>query len=316
MKAFLESIYKDKILLLIIAGIAIPIIFLLVILLFAAIQMDSLAKSMGSLFSPMMYIFSVAIVLSVIYIPFFKKTSHGRTKRTKIVMLLWLFTSIAVLVFSSEKVPLSSSDFSTNTLSWEAAYLALVLFLVGVPFFVLNLIQSKVADSTGKAIIYATFSALLFSLITGVTIYVLKPATLKVAYPYILTHYGNSYSCQGLLNQSIISDNGNISKKAGITAESTTKSVDTIAININNNQLDFVTTAGVQLGDTKGKPLQIVENSDKFLVAIDRDETGLSKPMDVFTLNKKSGIALWSRSLESELFSDDPTSETEYLICR
>lgn len=159
---------------------------------------------------------------------------------------------------------------------------------------------------------------ILLVITSSIATYYFKPNTIKISYPFTFKHYGNDYACEGLIVQGIYTDDGAIDKsRKGIYANNSTENLDTIAISINGDKLDFTTGAGVKAGITHGTPLKIIENSDKTLAAIDRDETGLATPVDVFTMNKDTGLALWSRSLKTGLLtSKDPTSETEYLICR
>lgn len=313
--SIVSNIREDKILKWLLLGIFSPILILILMLLAFALRID-LPNSSG-LFSILIYIFTISLFSIVIYIPFIKKSE--RTKDTKLIISLWITVSIIILGIWER---ISSFPVSINKPQDDIFLLvpiSLVLIGVGIPFFIINFILNRLDEKSRKIILKSIVFSLFFSSFLALTVYYLKPLKTQIFYPYTFQHYGSDYACEGLVVTSTSTDDGKIDpSKKGIYAEISTssKQLDKLAISIKDNELEFTTSADVETGSTKGRPLNIIENSDNYLVAADRDTTGLAKPYGVFIMNKKTGMALWNQSLMRGFPSDDPLSDVEYFVCR
>jgi len=131
-----------------------------------------------------------------------------------------------------------------------------------------------------------------------------------------LAHYGDSYTCKGLLHSFASTNNDGIQKDKKVSVDSTTKDLDTLSIRIDGDQLHFLTQASVAAGSTGDeRPLKIIENSNDHMVAVDIYPAFPDQNIDTFNLNKKTGMAVWNRTLTTLLGVSDPAGETEYFSC-
>lgn len=155
----------------------------------------------------------------------------------------------------------------------------------------------------------------------------LKTATndkpqLKVNYPNLSSHLGNSFACEGLLNSEVYASNGALGHEKGIFTKSSSKNVDKITIEIDGNDLRFTFTSqtDIRVGTARAKPLPITENSQNRLIAVDtqspRSLGSNGNPVDVFAMDKQSGLAAWTRTEPDFIGTTGPYTITEYLVCR
>lgn len=316
MKYLTEFIYKDKILLVLLAGILTPIVFLLIGVLMFYLQMEAMSKSISSLFTPLFYVFTFSLLALVIYVPFIKKTSKARTKETKIIIAIWLLISVILLVFLNEKIPLSLSDLKIETIAGISIYVGGVLFLVGIPFFILNLILSRAVESKKMIIIWSVVVVIIASSLSALIGYNIKPTKIVVPYPIAIKHYGDSYACEGLTTSTSFANKENLGNGNGVIVDSGTKNVDRLAIKIDGENLQFVTGASVQIGETNSPPLNILQNDDKRLIAVDLAKPDSNRAINVFILNKENGLAAWQETETNYVLTGNPSGYTEYFVCR
>ena len=70
------------------------------------------------------------------------------------------------------------------------------------------------------------------------------------------------------------------------------KGTDKISIRIEGNILHFLSGASFEIGEAKAAQFQIIYNSDEQLLGILSQETAFGYTVDIFTLNKKNGLAV------------------------
>jgi hypothetical protein len=315
---YISEIKNDRILKWIIIGIFAPIIILILGIILALLGVN-LGNSSNNIIYVLIYVFTISLASLIIYLPFIKKGVY-RTKETKILIGIWIVLSSLVLILYSVINNISLKDFLTTPLIiYLVLIISFVFFIVGIPLFIVYVLMMRVKESSRMLVIYGLTLSIILSIASALIVYVYKPNLVKVDYPFTFSHYGNSYACEGLVIGVAQSDPDKYkispnAKGISIEASTSTKNLDKVAIEIDGNNLKFTTQSNVQAGETQGRPMQIIENSDKYLVASDRLNVGL-KPYDVFTLNKTSGVALWTENLIG-FMSEDPEGFSEYLICR
>jgi len=92
------------------------------------------------------------------------------------------------------------------------------------------------------------------------------------------------------------------------------RGTDKISIEVDGDVLYFLTGAGFNLGGAKGAKFQVLHNSEQQILAI-TSEGG--KTVDVFTLNKKTGLAVWTKTRFLDFMSGgNPSAQSFYLMCR
>ena len=122
----------------------------------------------------------------------------------------------------------------------------------------------------------------------------LSPKKLKIDYPYTQNVSNNtSFSCTSLMSAYIT---GSSLEYLGNEIEGTlSKGTDKIAISIKDKQnLSFLTAASVEAGTSEGDLWKILKNDNKELVAILYDP--IFGSINTLTLNKESGLAVWSKT--------------------
>jgi len=100
------------------------------------------------------------------------------------------------------------------------------------------------------------------------------------------------------------------STKGGHT---TGKGTNKVSLQIKDEKtLSFLSGASFNAGDVGGVDFSIVKNDDKELVAAMWNGTS----MNTVVLNKKNGLAIWSKSRSDFPTYDAPSADLSYLICR
>jgi len=162
-----------------------------------------------------------------------------------------------------------------------------------------------------KTLIKFSLPAIFISVLVGLAVYLIKPTEIRVDFPYTLDSSGKqSYSCEALTGTYMYGD-----ENEGIIAK-TFKGTDKIAIEIENDNLKFLTGAAVGIGNAEGDTWNIVKNNDKNIVAV---YNGLNEPLgdfNIFMLNKKNGIGVWSKIETNLILTDNPGAQAYHLICR
>lgn len=156
--------------------------------------------------------------------------------------------------------------------------------------------------------------ALSLSVLAGLAVYFLKPTKIKLPFPYTMKPISETqFSCESLVSTFI--HGGNNALEKGVYGE-LNKGTDKIAIEIEGEKLYFLTRASVEVGIAKGEPWNIVKNSADRVVAIYNGLEGMGTDINLFILNKKNGIAVWTKT-NSDLFgTENPGAQTFYLVCR
>ena len=78
-----------------------------------------------------------------------------------------------------------------------------------------------------------------------------------------------------------------------------------------------VPALGFEIGEAKAAQFQIIHNSDEQVTSILSQETALGHTVDIFTLNKKNGMAVWTKTRSSDLLSGGtPSAQSFYLKCK
>lgn len=131
------------------------------------------------------------------------------------------------------------------------------------------------------------------------------PATINVSKQ-------TTFSCESLLSANII---GSPVDYLTDGVEGTIrKGTDKIALNIiDENTLSFLTRASLEAGVSEGDHFVIINNTDEELVAILYNDFNSS--VNIFTLNKTNGLAVWSKTRPNFLTYDSPTGSIIYLSC-
>jgi hypothetical protein len=95
------------------------------------------------------------------------------------------------------------------------------------------------------------------------------------------------------------------------------KGTDKLAITINGDDtLSLMTEASVKAGVTEPAKFEILENNGMTLLAIQRVESRGAPSINTFVLDKKSGLAIWSKSAPRYPTLDKPVGQIIYLSCK
>jgi hypothetical protein len=94
------------------------------------------------------------------------------------------------------------------------------------------------------------------------------------------------------------------------------RGVDEISIEIEGNTLYFLSDASFNLGEAKSAKFQVIYNTEEEVLAICHQQTA-GYTVDIFTLHKKTGLALWTKTRSFDLLSGGtPSGQSFYLICK
>lgn len=128
--------------------------------------------------------------------------------------------------------------------------------------------------------------------------------------PSLSPTQGTSLSCAALSSTDMWrdpSENMNI-------VTTTKQGTDQLAISIEGETMAFNTRASVEAGMPSGTIFQVLQNNDDSLIAAYLEQTGYS--MNTFVLNKKTGLAVWSKTRPEFPATDAPTADVIYLLCK
>jgi hypothetical protein len=152
--------------------------------------------------------------------------------------------------------------------------------------------------------------------ITAVSYFVYKPVggggKYKISFPFTQSVASNStFACEALIDSSVI---GSPVEYLTNGIEATIgKGTNKVSLQIKDEKtLSFLSGASFNAGVVGGVDFSIVKNDDKELVAAMWNGTS----MNTLVLNKKNGLAIWSKSRSDFLNYNAPSSNLSYLICR
>ena len=94
------------------------------------------------------------------------------------------------------------------------------------------------------------------------------------------------------------------------------KASDKLAVKIKGDRLSFMTVASVEAGQAEGAEFLIVKDTEDYLMAVHLSEGGLTTSLNTFVLNRKNGLAAWTKSRPSFLTIETPDTHSVYLVCR
>lgn len=94
------------------------------------------------------------------------------------------------------------------------------------------------------------------------------------------------------------------------------KATDKLAIKVKERTLTFITVASVQAGQAEGAEFIIVKDASDYLMAVHVAEGALVTSLNSFLLNRKNGLAVWTKSRPSFLTIKTPETHSFYLVCR
>jgi hypothetical protein len=159
---------------------------------------------------------------------------------------------------------------------------------------------------------------LLTAILSAGLVYYLKPSkTVVQTYPYDLKD-GTHFSCSTLIGATFFpqSDLDNKPLKS-IDGQLLTNDKTKMAIQIEDKILKMITATSVSVGQTDPAELAIVKNNDNELIAVDPEtEVVINQGIGTFVLNKKSGLAVWTKSKPAFLATPLPDTQAYYLECR
>jgi hypothetical protein len=119
--------------------------------------------------------------------------------------------------------------------------------------------------------------------------------------------------CESLINAAVFADT--LSQKNIVGTLS--KGTDEISIEIKGNILYFLSGASFKQGGARPAEFRVVHNTNEQILAICSQETGNGYTVDIFALNKKTGIAVWTKTRSYDLFSGGhPLGYCIYLKCK
>lgn len=318
----LRSLAEDKILMLILLGIFGPLVLVAldILLNFLGIKVSIT----GGIFNYLIYAFGISLFSLTIYVPFFKKTVLPKTNETKALVFIWILVSLIVLVVLAKIYPplLSTGGRIPPSLSLEnIAYLLLILgailVVIGIPFLILNLIMGKGSPQKRQIITFSVGSFVIASLATATLMYIFKPNRTAIEiYPMDLK--GTEFSCSVRMGATLFPKQ-NLEKNIMETIDGAlfTDDKTKMAIEIDGKVLKMLTATSVEVGINKPAELVIVREDENELIAVDPESDILiDKGIGTFVLNRKNGVAVWTKSKPSFFTTALPEAQAYYMECR
>lgn len=108
----------------------------------------------------------------------------------------------------------------------------------------------------------------------------------------------------------------NTIQNKGISGE-LSKGIDKISVRIEGNILHFLSGASFETGEAKTAQFQIIHNSDEHVSGILTQKTAFGLTVDIFTLNKKTGMSVWTKTRSSDMLAGGtPSAQSFYLKCK
>lgn len=134
----------------------------------------------------------------------------------------------------------------------------------------------------------------------------------KISFPFTQSVVSNTtFACEALIDSGVT---GSPIEYLTNGIEATiSKGTNKVSLQIKDEKtLSFLSGASFNAGDVGGVDFPIVKNDDKELVAVMWN--GAS--MNTVVLNKKNGLAIWSKSRSDFPTYDAPSADLSYLVCR
>jgi hypothetical protein len=138
------------------------------------------------------------------------------------------------------------------------------------------------------------------------------PATVtSVAIPADRRVLANSLACQAVLSAFIVPEPK--SKQLQATASLGSQR---LAIEFGGSIMKLITTTSVNSGNATAAEFQVLRDDEENLVAILHDRGTLGSTLNSFVLNKRNGLAVWTKARPFFLFDPQPDMQAFYLQCR
>lgn len=134
--------------------------------------------------------------------------------------------------------------------------------------------------------------------------------------PFPLTYSvadSTSFACEALISAYIIGSE--VEYLTNGIEGMVEKGTDTVAMKVKDAQtLEFLTRASLEIGVTEGSQFSILQNNLEKLIAVYVDDKGV----DTVVLNKKNGLAVWTKADSDFLGSlyGAPRGQVIYFACR
>lgn len=134
----------------------------------------------------------------------------------------------------------------------------------------------------------------------------------KISFPFtqsVVNH--TTFACEALIDSSITGSPDEYLTN-GVEA-AVGKGTNKVSLQVKDEKtLSFLSGASFNAGDVGGVDFSIVKNDEKELVAAMWNDSS----MNTIVLNKKNGLAIWSKSRSDFPAYDAPSADLSYLICR
>lgn len=158
-------------------------------------------------------------------------------------------------------------------------------------------------------------------LFASTTSFAAGPEAITVPFPKVTVDYhAHNFFCNAALG-TVLQGTSRTSKSVSLGVEKAEISAkayhasDRIVVEISGRKLYMFNRDEFERGKTtRDFPFEIIENSETNLVAI---ATGIIEPkgVNIFTLNRKTGIASWTVVMSVNPLSDSPRIDAMYLSC-
>jgi hypothetical protein len=164
-------------------------------------------------------------------------------------------------------------------------------------------------------------TTLVISAIVGAAVWYYKPKTAEIHLPFPATTSAvnpeTGLSCKALVGSTMYG--GKNSSVNDITAE-LFKGTDKIAISVKDDKFKFLTKTSLEAGQTDSdERWDITRNDKESLIAVletYNDPLPIKNSGNIFILNKKNGMAVWTKTRLTFLGSDIPEAYSYLLECR
>ena len=123
----------------------------------------------------------------------------------------------------------------------------------------------------------------------------------------------NQCRCESFVNTAVYANTLSDKNIVGTLS----KGGDKISVEVEADTLYFLSGTSFEVGTAKPAEFEIRYNTDESLLAVCSQHTGLGLTVDVFTLNKQSGFAVWTKTRSYDILSGGhPLSYSMYLKCK
>jgi len=86
-----------------------------------------------------------------------------------------------------------------------------------------------------------------------------------------------------------------------------------LSVSFENEKVKLITGTSVKIGNTDTVDYTIVKNDQDKLLSINLDK--INESLHIFALNKKSGLAIWSKTDANYFIANNPVQDSYYLQC-